>query len=147
MSSILLESFEAEEAAAFVLKHLKMTHETDQHDAVVSLCKELGGLPLAIAHIAGYMEASSISPQETLGMFKDLSDSNAIFNDKPVTTFDYDKALNCVWDIALRELDTDTRKLMQVLSMLSPTGVSDEMLRVGAPPEPGLEFLAKKNAQ
>ncbi|EED12079.1 conserved hypothetical protein [Talaromyces stipitatus ATCC 10500] len=143
--SIGLTSFSAEEAAAFLLKHLKTDGMTDQHDDAIALCKELGGLPLAIAHIAGYMTASSehLSPRETLDLFKDLLESNDVFNSKPNTTFGYDKALNAVWDIALRELDADARKLIRVLSMLNPDGVPEDMLKV-VTSENGLEFLANR---
>ncbi|OQV00974.1 NB-ARC domain-containing protein [Cladophialophora immunda] len=138
--NIPLKPFGEEEGASFLLKQLNGEHPPTENDDAISLCKELGGLPLAIAHVAGYMAESDVSVKDTLDMFTQRRESAEIFNTKPDTTFVYSKALDFVWDVALRELVDDTLRLMHVLSMLNPEGVPEEMQR-GDHLEQGLSFL------
>ena len=151
-SSICLQPFSPEEGADFLLGHFQSSDLTDQRESAVSLCNDvLGGLPLAIAHVAGYMTMFNepMLPSEALDkLFKELQDSNDVFNTNPDTTFAYNKenkALNFVWDMALDELDPDSLKLIRVLSMLNASGVPEEMLRVatGSTSDECLQFLAK----
>jgi hypothetical protein len=141
--NIPLVSFDGLEGCTFLLKHLNRQHSSTESDDARSLCEELGGLPLAIAHVAGYMTESSVSVKDALDMLTRRREAAKIFEKKPEgATFGYKKALGFVWDIALQELDESALKLMQVLSMLNPDGVPEDML-YGDHTEPALSFLKK----
>lgn len=138
--NIHLEPFEAEEGSSCLLKYLGGQDISGKNDDAVKLCEVLGGLPLAIAHFAGYMTESALSCADALKLLTRRREAMGIFDTKPETTFGYPKSLSYAWDVPLEELDADALKLMQVLSMVSADGVPEEMF-LGDHPEPALSFL------
>lgn len=144
---ILLNPFGPLDSRSSLLSYLD-DDENSQNDSLTAddddatlLCHELGGLPIAIAHVAGYMAESGVSVTQTLEMLRSRRETADIFGGKPDTTFGYPRTLGLMWDIALRELNEQTLKVLQVLCMLSPDCIPLEVF-YGPHPEPNLAFLS-----
>jgi hypothetical protein len=113
---------------------------TDEEEEGVSkdICKWVGGLPLAIVTVAGYLKCSSSSSSEILAslqrssMVWASSGSGAIRN--------YDKTLATVFDLALGQISEHSRHFLQILAFLSPHGIPEELLR-HPHTLPSLQFL------
>lgn len=114
----------------------------DDIKSATMISEALGGLPLAISHVAGYIRQSQIGLEEFLALLGKRQHSARIFNED-TKVFQYDKSLKLVHDIALQQLDSDSLKLAEVLSMLSPEGVPAEMLTADYD-ESSLGFLKKE---
>ena len=127
---IALKPLDDTEGAGLLLKHLRDENKTEeQQKHARSISFELGGLPLAIAHVAGYLSQSGESLQKFLEQFSERVHSAKVFQmDAPMTTFQYERTLGVVWDVALQRLSPDALQLIQILSMMNPDGVPEDML-------------------
>jgi len=136
-----LKPFDRSDGSKLLLRHLRKDESLTQSTDASLISDELGGLPLAIAHVAGYLAESGASLGDCLELLKERRNSARIFSiAQPMTTFQYEKTFGTVWDVALQRLDQDALALIQVLSMMNPDGVPEDMLR-GDHQEPELEFL------
>jgi hypothetical protein len=95
--------------------------------AAADLSTEVGGLPLAIAHIGGYVAQSSY----TLARFREIAKQRypqIWMAEAPSTIRDYQKRLAIVWDFALEQLSPDAAILIDILAFLNPDGIPEAML-------------------
>jgi len=135
-----LKPFDKLEGKNLLFEHIHGDQTSSEQSKNAELISHaLGGLPLAIAHVAGYIRQSKVSPADFLKLLEERSNSARIFN-KDTLLFQYDKTLRVVNDIALQKLDEDALKLIQILSMMNPDGVPEDML-YGDHDEPALSFL------
>ena len=132
--------FSEDEGRACLLAYLEKPNDVAESRDVLKLCRELGGLPIAIAHFAGFIIESQVEVKVVLEMLTRPDEASEIFNKKPETTSEYKKPLNVVWDIALNELDRDALSLLRILSMMSADGVPEEMFQKEHS-SPALRFL------
>ncbi|QYT04349.1 NB-ARC domain-containing protein [Trichoderma simmonsii] len=90
-------------------------------DAAFRLSMVLGGLPLALAQIAGYISTIGCSVEEFLEMFEETQHSSGeIISDLDSTDFNYDYTLATVWDLTLAKLDPKAFFLLQMMAYLDP---------------------------
>ena len=101
----------------------------DETNSAKELSRLVGGSPLALATIGGY-----VSPMSNYSLTKFLNDFNKrslFWNYEDVSTVRaYERSLATVFDIALNELDNDARNLLDVLAFLNPDGVPEDILHV-----------------
>ncbi len=105
------------------------------------IAKRAERLPLALSLIAGYVIVS----QCTLADFVDLWNerrSNVRSSSHPAldTSSNADDTMEALWDIGLREVTSDARKLLNILAFLDPDYIQKELL-VGQHEDPMLELL------
>ena len=126
-SSIRIKAFDAEDGACVVRKYLtKRSYENHQPKIVSEL---VGGLPLAIAHIAGYVNSSQSSLQDFIDAFEDNRCGSKLWCGPPgSSTFQYEKSLAIVFDVALAALGSDARDLIDCLAFLNPDSIPEEMI-------------------
>ncbi|PVH81623.1 hypothetical protein DL98DRAFT_489524 [Cadophora sp. DSE1049] len=86
----------------------------------------VGGLPLALVTLGGYMKVSESSPTELFESLKRSSNSWVSSGEGSIRN--YDKTLATVFDIALGELSENARHLVDILAYLNPDHVSEELL-------------------
>ncbi|RYP53944.1 hypothetical protein DL768_001166 [Monosporascus sp. mg162] len=128
------------EGAHFLISQIDGNMNFDEHMKAANLVsRAVGGHPLAIVHVAGYIRQSQMSLEEFLTLLQNRQQSARIFNEDTIV-FQYDKSLRVVHDIALQQLNPQSLKLAQVLSMLSPDGIPKEILSAEHD-EPALNFL------
>lgn len=97
--------------------------------------------PLALAHIAGYVQVSKCTLTEFVQLWNERyrytwrSSSTAI-----PSSMSTDKVFETVWSIGLHEVTTDARELLDILGFLDSETIQRKLL-VGEHEEPSLEFL------
>jgi hypothetical protein len=122
-----VEPMSAEEGSALFLRYLRL-NEGEQAD-VEALSSELGGLPLAITHYAGYIAVSRISIPEVLASFQRRQLTAEVWScHSNASLLQYEKSLDTVWDFALREIPSDSRNLLDILSLLHADSIPETML-------------------
>lgn len=127
-SNIQLRPFSHADGGRMLLAEVGV-NSNSQHNfgSACNISQALGGLPLAISHVAGYIRQSQTGLDDFLSRFQNRQTSSQIFREAINAPY-YEKTLWLIYDIAFQELDESLRKLAQILSMLSPEGVPVEML-------------------
>lgn len=97
----------------------------------------VGGLPLAITHLAGYVSES----KRTIADVRDiLADRSPFVWKGKFPSVQHEKRLEIVWDLALDELPVGAKSLIESLAFLNPDGISESVLSRGrhliSPTEP-----------
>lgn len=96
----------------------------------------VGGLPVAIAHVAGYVGYSGYSLEELIETFREWRKRAGVATDEaddlPATfreaSFSYEGALTMVWEVTLRELPHDARNVLNILAYLNCASVPQDMI-------------------
>jgi hypothetical protein len=133
--SIHLTPMPENEGALLLLRYLnhddeesKMFLSDDENARAIS--NELEGLPIAIAHMAGYIGQTGRPLPYFLEQFRERRKASIVWStdSRNSTTQQYDRTLATVWDLAFSALGEVARSLMDVLAMLSPDSIPEEML-------------------
>lgn len=108
-------------------------HPTEEDVASAQdIASLVGRLPIAIAHMAGYMFTSKTKPKELQQRLETKEIYNIWQKRGTWTTPLYEQTLERVWSIALQELSASARGLLYVMSMLNPDAIPDDLLLQGA---------------
>ncbi|KAI0901758.1 hypothetical protein F4806DRAFT_490232 [Annulohypoxylon nitens] len=93
----------------------------------------LGGLPLALTTIGGYLHQTKDAIFNFFNYLK--TSSNAWVASAVGPAKQYEKTLATVYDIALRELSSDARMLINILAFLNPDYITEDLFtnRIGNP--------------
>ncbi|KAK0644422.1 hypothetical protein B0T16DRAFT_460481 [Cercophora newfieldiana] len=114
-----------EDGAKLLLKHLG---ESKEHmPEAMAISSLVDGLPLALVHVAGYVQKSQTSLSEFIETYKRRIISQGLWE----ATDNYGKCLAKVFDIALEALqrtDTQARNLLDVLAFFSPDAIPESMV-------------------
>lgn len=102
-------------------------------------------LPLALSHIAGYIQVSGCSLQDFVELWKERHRHTTLHPPTKGTMTKTDKALEIVWNIGLREVTIDARELLNILAFLDSDTIQKDLL-VGEHSEPILEILHSSEA-
>ncbi|KAH7000615.1 hypothetical protein EDB80DRAFT_114451 [Ilyonectria destructans] len=133
--SIHLTPMTEEEGAHLLLRYLD--HKDEQSNVFLNdmenaraISKELEGLPIAIAHVAGYIDQLGRPLSYFLEQFRERRSASIVWlmDSRTSTTPQYDRTLDTVWDFALSALGEEARSLLDVLAMLNPDSIPEEML-------------------
>ncbi|KAK7735795.1 hypothetical protein SLS63_003753 [Diaporthe eres] len=145
-SRIALGSLDDEAATNLLFKYLeRKPRDSSEYDTAFQISKFVGGLPLAIAVMGGYMMVSDSTLTEFLGH---LNRSSKVWGagGKGRYVQDYDHTLDTVFDLAIQELGVNSRRLVNILAFLNPDAIPEEMLVTKHPSE-ALEFLSNRDEQ
>lgn len=124
--TIPVESFTRDEGSDLLFKHLRRRHkDEDELEMAREISDILGGLPLAIATIGGYILESDCSISEFLPQLRNSSNAWEASAVGPVQQ--YEKRLENVFEIALKELPEDARAFINVLAFLNPDNTPEEL--------------------
>ncbi|KAF5667724.1 tetratricopeptide-like helical [Fusarium denticulatum] len=108
----------------------KLSGNTGHHEKAELIATELSGNPLAITAVAGLL--SSMSLEEILNTLKRYSSFSKILPPGASPTLvQYDSPFGATWDKAQNKLDPSSRLLLKTLAMLSPTGLTEEIVLSG----------------
>lgn len=138
-----------DEGSRMLLRYLGRDGDNDpEKNLAKDISAFVGGLPVAIAHVAGYVSHSGSSLNELIETFREWRIRTGIATDGAddlppsfrETSFSYDDALTMVWDVALRELTEDSRQVLNIIALLNCSSVPVDMLwRIHE--DPSLQFL------
>lgn len=140
--NIELQSFNQEVGAGLLFKYLERQPVDEAEDNLARETSEIvGGLPLAIATIGGYINESESSVEEFLSVMK--RSSNAWQDTQNTKMKHYEKTLGTVFEIALKELPPASRKLINILAFLNPDSIPEEIL-LSPHEDKEVKFLSNK---
>jgi hypothetical protein len=97
----------------------------EERSASQEIASWVGGLPLAIVTVAGYLKCSSVSAAKMLESLK--RSSNVWSKSGEGSVWYYEKTLATVFDVALGEISGNSRHLLQIMAFLSPDGIPEEL--------------------
>ena len=144
-TSIALDPFLPDAGASFLLNYMrKDVTNGPTYDAALEICKMVGGVPIALAHVAGTLIDSQISLQECARRFR-KQDTSGFLNaaTRPDALHAYNKRLSLVWDVAYSELSPLARRVLDVLSFLNADSIPENLLIVERDEE-ATTYLQKK---
>ncbi|KAI0855114.1 hypothetical protein F4860DRAFT_521970 [Xylaria cubensis] len=135
-----LSSFDSITGAGLLYRYLGRDPEDSAEDLIANeMSQFVGGLPLAIAVMGGYINSSGITLSEFLAHLKRSSRLWSRHINRNYVQ-DYDCALGAVFDLAISELGEQALKLIYILAYLNPDAIPEEML-VTSHKDKSLEFL------
>jgi hypothetical protein len=109
-------------------------------EKAIAITKTLGGLPLALTQIGGFI----VQRKLPLENFLPLYERNASKIDTRKTGIsDYEYTLGTVWEMSMKKLEGDSLTLINLLPYFQPDAIDELILSQGsaALDEPAYEFL------
>ena len=147
-----LQALTLEESRLFLLDSMQLNLEKKEltlhpeYKLAGVIAKEAGGLPLALRHIAGYVQVSGCTLTDFVQLWNErqrhIKSSNPTANSLMLST---DKVLEKIWNIGLREVTIDARELLNILAFLDSDNIQRKLL-VGEHEKPSLDFLHSDQA-
>ena len=141
-----LKALTLEESRFFLLNSMKMDFDIDkveshpEYSLAGVIAKESEGLPLALSHIAGYLQVSECTLTDFVQLWNEhrrhKSQSTSVAGSTALTH----KSLETVWNIGLREVTADAQELLNILAFLDGDHIQRNLL-VDKHEEPSLKFL------
>ncbi|KAF2791049.1 TPR-like protein [Melanomma pulvis-pyrius CBS 109.77] len=99
---------------------------TSNRDKAVAITKSLGGLPLALTQIGGFIVQRKLPLQNFLPLYeRNASKIDA----RKAGINDYEHTLSTVWEMSMSKLEGDAHNLFNILPYFQPDGI-DEMLLI-----------------
>ncbi|KAK4645869.1 hypothetical protein QC761_0036960 [Podospora bellae-mahoneyi] len=94
-----------------------------------NISRSLGGLPLALAQIGGFVTQRKLSLQEVLPLYERYA---AKIDARKAPRSDYAHTLSTVWDVSYQKLSANPTRLLYLLSYFDPNGISEDILIHGS---------------
>ncbi|KAF3914388.1 hypothetical protein ABW21_db0202188 [Orbilia brochopaga] len=139
--SLHVKSFDPDDGLD-ALKSLLKQKITSPEDNMLAadLVEQLGGLPLAIAQISGYINQQRYSLKEFLPLYRK---NTAKVHQKRVGKSSYDQTISTVWDADFERLPDEATTLCNLLAFLDSEMIRDSMLLEGGPSisDPDFAFM------
>lgn len=129
--SIHLEPFSEGEGAKYFLSRLSDPSSQDESLAIV-IAKKLGGLPIALSHIAGFIEATSCKFEELLDLYSYRADPEMVDYDSSEITFHYEGSYATLWKVSFESLGKEAKELLEMVALLDPDSIPESLLRDGS---------------
>ncbi|TLD07289.1 hypothetical protein PgNI_10309 [Pyricularia grisea] len=96
----------------------------------LAISRTFGGLPLALAQVAGFITQRRLALKDFLPLYQRYS-SRVDSRRNPGS--DYEHTLSTVWDMSFQKLtETNSACLLNLLSFFEPDGISEEILINGS---------------
>ncbi|KAH8682294.1 hypothetical protein BX600DRAFT_448189 [Xylariales sp. PMI_506] len=113
----------------------------DEYELAPKVVSVVGCLPLAISMIVGYVKVSRCTLADFLEMWEEKEHIKSKIRRKTeVDETELDATIDSLWTIGIREVRMNSRRLLDVLSLLDPETIQKSLL-VGDHKEEYLEFL------
>ena len=108
---------------------LTIVHKDDMSTENQVIAKEithvLGGLPLALNQIGGFIVQQRLALKDFLPLYEKNA---AKINARKSRLSDYEHSLSTVWELALSQLSENASKLQKLLAFLDPDQIHESVL-------------------
>ncbi|KXX82641.1 putative disease resistance protein RDL6 [Madurella mycetomatis] len=110
-----------------VLGSLTGMKPTDDEEkaAATEICRLVGGLPLAMVQISGFIRDRGYSYSEFLAIYQKSADRVFAKSERPV---EYDHTLLTTWEISLQKLSDEAMRLQNLLACFDPDLVPERLI-------------------
>lgn len=122
-----LRPLENEEGARLLLSYVEHADPSDAFEQAKLICQELGGLPLAIVHVADYVRQSQIPLARFLNDYQAAYSQNLADNYTSLISAQYERTYSTIWSIDLNELVPDAPDFIDTLAFLRADKVPEEI--------------------
>ncbi|KAJ3534578.1 hypothetical protein NM208_g7479 [Fusarium decemcellulare] len=145
-TEIHLDTFDEDRGAQLILDFVSPSPQNQTPEMIQTakrISNELGGLPLLVSHIAGYVEGTKVPLSSILDHLVQPLELKRIwdFDSSTSTNFQYGEPMARVWRLALDSLTVEALTTLHVLSMLGPDEV-DENILFGEWEDDDISFLS-----
>ncbi|RSL89554.1 hypothetical protein CEP51_001172 [Fusarium floridanum] len=143
-----VSSLEKEDGASMIqlLLENEVSDAQDRH-LVEEMAKALGGLPLALAQMAGYLRTNHVTVREFLGNYNNSEYARRLFG-RPASLDheQHQQTLETVWRLSLEKLSADAKTLLWITVFLHPDEMPCSIFQIrnvspGRPLLPALQVL------
>ncbi len=105
------------------------TKSPSNHASAKKIVEVLGGLPLAINQISGFVAQQKLALEDFLPLYERNSEK---IDKRRLIRGDYEHTLSTVWELALGQLSGPSSTLQQLLAFFDPDKVHESVLREGS---------------
>jgi hypothetical protein len=129
-SHLPLRPLTIEQSRELLLKRLSLPENTNTIPKDDDILKDLGGLPLAIVHCAGYMHSSKRNTSFVHKIFSQSRVHSAkIFKgDEIPNQPNYNHTLETVWNFSLQKLSAEALHILYLTAFLDPDSIPERLL-------------------
>ncbi|CAH0023367.1 unnamed protein product [Clonostachys rhizophaga] len=127
-----VEPFGIDDAQSFLLNRLPSVHASEETlSAAKVLVTQLGGLPLGIRQMAGFMRETGCSIRDLLVMIEDTEQHGKIrsYETSSFARLTYPSSLASALEVSLSKLDEPALNLLALFSTLDPDGIQDSVTK------------------
>lgn len=137
-----VKNLDRDNGGDLVFKYLQRpAHDEDELEYARKISDLVSGLPLALATIGGYMNQVGTSVST---YYENLRTSSKAWEASTIgPAKQYDKKLETVFDLALKELPKKARNLINILAFLNADRIPEELFVMNLR-EPTLSFLSSE---
>jgi hypothetical protein len=142
-SEILLPSFGPVEGREllFTIRRFPAQPTPIDAQAAEELSDEVGGLPMAVAHLASHIGQSQSDITDFLVKFRLRSPTAGIWESSSTTsTYQTSKTLETIFDMGLQSITSDAKSLVSILAFLDPDRIPEDIFAL-VHPDPRFGFL------
>src|SRR6187402_2256760 len=133
-----LEPLIPEEGSDLMMNIAGYKPTTDNKEQSLELVKRLGGLPLAISQISAMIGRRDMTFKEFLDIYEEDASNRAVLLDQD----QYQHTLSTYW--GLEDLSSSARCLLDLLSLLDPDSILEDLLVDHFPLNPTNDFPSSK---
>ena len=124
--SLGVKSFGREDAAALLFKYIQRDAANKEEEEMARILADtVDGLPLALATIGGYINKSGSDLQEYTETIQASSNAWTASAVGPISQ--YEKTLETVFDIAIREFSDNARAIIFIQAFLDPDHIPEAL--------------------
>lgn len=138
-----VQPFNDSEGSNVLLRLVELDPNSQNNQELAQrIAHTLGGLPLALNQIGGFINQRKIRLEDFLTLYE--RNASKIDARKAGIT-DYEHSLSTVWEMSLNRLSGSSRSLQEILAFFDPDKIDEKVLREGSQNiidiRPDLEFL------
>jgi hypothetical protein len=136
-----VQPFSVTDGAEVLLNLVGLDHNSiSNRDKAAEITTALGGLPLALTQIGGFIAQRKLPLRDFLPLYeRNASKIDA----RKINIGDYEHTLSTVWEMSMKKLEGDPRVLFNMLPYFQPDSIDESILAQGSSSidEPDYEFL------
>ncbi|RJE22879.1 NB-ARC domain protein [Aspergillus sclerotialis] len=136
-----IKPFDMSTGSAALLNFIGLDQESQfNKDKANDITSVLGGLPLALSQIGGFIVQRKVPLQNFLALYERNSTS---VDSRKTMSINYEHTLATVWEMSLSSLTGDSQTLHMILAFLDPDTIYESLLTEGLShtEDPKLEFI------
>lgn len=131
-----------ETGSAALLNFVGVDQESESNRSIArDITSVLGGLPLALSQIGGFIVQRKVPLQKFLALYERNS---ASVDSRKAMSMNYDRTLTTVWEMSLSSLSGSAEVLHLLLAFLNPDMIHESLLAEGLSDtkDPDLRFVS-----
>ena len=116
-----------------LLSLLRVGDSASQQNIAKEISDELGGLPLALSQMAGYMRTHGYSMSRFLKFYQTEGTADALSGSTTsLNHFQYKQTLETVWQISFTSLSDRAKGLIGLCAFLDPSEIAESFFTEGS---------------